>query len=84
MMKCVEITYGSSRLNPLYVNTEEEVGAIIALTNAKVEQRQYKDKHGGRHQIDVSYSGIHERYYDWLGLTIFDPVRGIFRSSFLH
>ena len=75
MMKCVEITYGSSRLNPLYVNTEEEVEAIIALTNGKIEQREFKDKHGGRRQSDVSHSGIHERCLEWLGLTIFDLVR---------
>ena len=46
--KVVSFTYSNCNFGPIYVKTDEEVKAIVALTEAKIEEREYRDKHGGR------------------------------------
>ena len=52
--KLVQFTYKNSNFGPLYVDTENEVKAIVALTQEKIKEREYRDKHGGRRSTGVT------------------------------
>ena len=52
--KCVQFTYKNSNFGPLYVDTENEIKAIVALTQEKIKEREYRDKHGGRRSTGVT------------------------------
>ena len=49
--KCVHLAYKSSTFSPLYVDTEKEVKAIVALTKEKIKELEYKEKHGGTRSL---------------------------------
>ena len=51
--KIVQFTYKNCNFGPIYVETDEEVKAIKALTEAKIQEREYRDKHGGRRSNGV-------------------------------
>ena len=61
--KVVNFTYGNCNFGPIYVKSEEEVKAIVALTQAKIEEREYRDKNGGRrtHGVFASTAAIRAR-----------------------
>ena len=46
--KCVQIAYKSSTFSPVFVETIDEVKAIVALAKEKIKEREYIDKHGGK------------------------------------
>merc|ERR1712080_712611 len=41
--KIVQFRYKNSQFGPIYVNTEEEIKAIVALIQFKIEEREYRD-----------------------------------------
>ena len=49
--KCVHLAYKGSTFSPLYVDTEKEVKAIVALTKEKIKELEYKEKHGGTRSL---------------------------------
>ena len=51
--KYVQWTYKNSNFGPVYVDTEAEVRALVALTQDKIQEREYRDKHGGRRSSGV-------------------------------
>ena len=51
--KIVQFTYKNCNFGPIFVETDEEVRAIAALTEAKIQEREYRDKHGGRRSNGV-------------------------------
>jgi hypothetical protein len=51
--KVVSFSYEASTFGPIYAKDEEEVKAIFDLANSKMEERQYRDKHGGRRSSGV-------------------------------
>ena len=51
--KVVSFSYEASTFGPIYAKDDEEVKAIFDLANSKMEERQYRDKHGGRRSSGV-------------------------------
>ena len=45
--RVITINYKSSTIGPIYAKDEDEVKAIIELTKSKMEERKYRDLHGG-------------------------------------
>ena len=46
--KCVQLAYKSSTFSPVFVETIDEVQAIVALAKEKIKEREYLDKHGAK------------------------------------
>ena len=51
--KVITFNYEASTFGPIYAKDDEEVKAIFDLANSKMEERQYRDKHGGRRSSGV-------------------------------
>ena len=51
--KVITFSYEASTFGPIYAKDDEEVKAIFDLANSKMEERQYRDKHGGRRSSGV-------------------------------
>ena len=46
--KIISFTYLNCNFGPIYVEKDEEVKAVTALAQAKIEEREYRDRNGGR------------------------------------
>ncbi len=46
--KVVTFKYSNGYFGPIRVETEEEVKAVVALVEDKIQEREYRDQHGGR------------------------------------
>lgn len=57
----VSFNYRSGHFGPIYARSEDEVRAIVALTESKVEEREYRDQHGGRRSSGVYASAAATR-----------------------
>ncbi len=78
----VSFNYRSSHFGPIYAESEEEVRAIVALTESKVEEREYRDTHGGRRSNGVYATAAATRYNSFLALSAF--CKGTFELSCLE
>ena len=46
--KIISFTYLNCNFGPIYVERDEQVKAVTALAQAKIEEREYRDRNGGR------------------------------------